>query len=240
MPRDSITAPAEPTATINGAAEFCLWRPAGVVFLVVSAAAVAAGAFPELLFPRHVAQRMTAPPALPGLMAAQAVFVMIFCTLLLRPRAGRGLGLYLLETVGEYILWLAVSVPLYVVAAWLSDATVREVIRGVLYLSAVAAGAWGLGLWFVSGRPAMMTAAVLVAVLAAAGLPVVYYLLAELAASPPGAAWLRWAGPATCAFGLTAARGGRWYPSPLWSWALWLAVGVLAGFARLVVSPRRD
>lgn len=220
------------------AAGWCLWRPAGVVFLAFSAAAAAAGAFPELFLPAHVAQGMTAPPALPTLMAAQAIFIMAFCPLLLRPREGRPLGGYLLETVGEYVLWLIVSIPLYAVAGWLSDATAREVARGVLYLSAVAAGAWGLGLWVGSGRAGLAAAAVLAALMAAVGLPVIHYVAAELAESPASLWWLAPAAPATCAFALTADRAGPWHPHPIWAWALWPTIGLLAAFARTLVRPK--
>ncbi len=215
-----------------------LWRPAGAVFLAVSLGALAAGAMPGLFLPPHRAAALSPAPALPLLCAAQAAFLLVVCPLLLRARGNRSLASYLLATVGEYVLWLAASVPLYVVAAWVSDATARDVVRAGLYLSGVAAAAWGLGLWVRTRRAGLVTAATLAAALIALAAPAAVYLLAELRGWPSGVDRLLSAAPATCAFRL-AHRADNWLPAPLWAWALWPAAGLAAALARLLVKPAR-
>ena len=201
---------------------------------MVSLAALAAGAFPELFLPPHLTAGLNPPPALGVLLAAQAAFLLIFWPLLAGLRQGRPWASHAAATVGEYLLWLAVSAPLYLVAAWLADATAADVVRGVLYLSAVAAGAWGLTSWVHAERPVMTPAAVLLALLAAAGAPVACYLLIELTDAAQSVAWLRHAAPLTCAFTNAAPRVETWHPQPLWAWGLWPAVGLLAACAALL------
>ncbi len=202
------------------------WRAAGAVFLLVSLLALAAGAFWEFFLPAHQMGTRTGPPALQMLISTQAVFLVMFWPLLVGRRQYRRIGVFLFRSVVEYVIFLAVSVPLYVVAAYLSDATATDVIRSLLYLSAVAVGALGLGLWVQAGRAAIVTVVTLAGALVAVGMPVMYYLLAELTAAG-SVGWLWWASPATCAFESAAARAANWYPTPLWAWALWPVVGVV-------------
>ncbi len=144
------------------------------------------------------------------------------------PQAG-----FLFRGAAEYVIFLAASVPLYVVAAWLSDATMIDVFRSLLYLSAVAAGALGLRLWVQTGRTAIITTITLAGVLIGLGGPVMYYLLVELTSEAGSVDWLWWASPATCAFDQAVARGANWYPAPLWAWSLWPVAGVVLFFAFL-------
>ena len=148
--------------------------------------------------------------------------------------ATRQLG-FLFRSAAEYIIFLAVSIPLYVVAAYLSDATATDVIRSLLYLSAVATGAMGLGLWAQAGRVSIITAVTLAGALIAVGGPVLCYLLVELTDASMSAGWLWRGSPATCAFESAAARGANWYPTPIWAWALWPVVGIALTFTFLMV-----
>ena len=212
------------------------WRPASVVFLAASLAALSAGAFPELFLPPDRARRFAAPPAMGAMLAGPVVVVLRFCTLLIRRRGDRPVGRYLIDCLAEYAVLMAASVPLYVIAAWLSDAGARDVVRCLGYLTAVIAAAWGLAQWADARRPAAMTAVALLAAAVAVAAPVACYLLAELADSPAGAAWLRRATPVVFAFGL-ARRSPDLLAGPLWAWLLWPTVGALAAVARMLV-PR--
>jgi len=213
-----------------------LWRGADWALLLVSLAALIAGSFPEWFLPSHVSRAMPAPPALSVLLAAQAGFVLAFCPLLLAPRAGRALWRYLAETIGEYALVLVASVPLYVTAAWLSNAAAGDVIRSVAHLTTVALAAWGLGLLFQAGGAAACVAA-LAAVIGVVGTTAACYLLAELADSPPGWAWLADLSPVLRAFRL-ARPSATWLPGPGWSWLAWPAVGLVAALLAAVVGKR--
>ncbi len=140
---------------------------------------------------------------------------------------------FLFRGAAEYVIFLVASVPLYIVAAWLSDATMTDVIRSLLYLSAVSAGALGLGLWVRTGRTAIITAVTLAGVLIGLGGPAMYYLLVELTEASGSVDWLWWASPVTCAFDQAGARDPNWYPAPLWAWSLWPVTGVTLFFAFL-------
>ena len=203
--------------------------------MVASLAALAAGAFPEMLLPAHVAGRLACPPALQALLAAQAGMLIMFCPLVIARRAERRAFLpELLSEAGEFLTLLVAGVPLYLVAAWLSDAAAIDVIRGLLYLSGVGVAAWALGLWAAAGRAALLSAVALVGVAAAVGAPVVYYLVAEMSQAGTRLGWLWSAGPVTCAFSV-AARSRQWHPDPLWAWALWPGVGAALACGRLLL-----
>jgi len=190
---------------------------------------------PELLLPPDAARSFAAPPAMGAMLAAQTIFVLMFCSLLIHSRGSRTLRRYLIETRLEYAVLLAAMVPLYVIAAWLSDAGVRDVLRCLLYLSLVMSAAWGLSLW--ARGPGTAAAVGFVAALGAVGLPVVRYLLVELAGGPAWAGGLGHAAPATFAFDL-AARSGTFFVGPLWAWMLWPVVGAVAALSRLAFSVR--
>ncbi len=215
------------------------WRVAGAVFLVVSLLALSAGAFFGFLLPAHWSGNRLGPPALQVLISVQAVFLIMFWPLLVGQRRYRGIGAFLFRSAVEYIIFLAVSVPLYVVAAYLSDATATDVIRSLLYLSAVATGAMGVGLWARTGRAAIITVVTLAGALIAVGGPVLYYLLVELTDAAGSVGWLWRGSPATWAFESAAARGANWYPTPIWAWALWPVVGIALTFTYLIVHESK-
>ncbi len=220
-----------------------LWGPADVVYLAVSVVALGAGLFPELLLQPDLARGFISPPALQVLLAAQAGLLILFCPLLLARRraphsaAGGLLARFALAS-GEFILLLIASLPLYWAAAWFGNAAAADVVRGVLYLVAVAVATWGLSLWAVRDSPAGALAVSLASALIVVAAPVSYYLLAELTRLSVRPDWLWSAAPVTCAFSVGASRGGSWYPAPLWAWALWPIVGVALTLARLLAPGR--
>jgi len=223
------TVPAPPAA-----AKRHVWRPAGVVYLAASLAALTAGAWPEWFLPEHLWVADPSLRALEMLAAAQAGFVLLLCPLIVARRRYRSAAAYLAESAGEFAVCLIASAPLYVVAAWLSGARAWDVAAAVGYLASAAMAAWALGLWTVGGSGPVLTAAALVSALVALGGPVAVYLLAELA--PPAAAppdlWAAF--PITCAFGIA---GGR--AAPAWAWGLWPGVAAILALARLAVRTPR-
>lgn len=216
-----------------------LWRAGGVAFLLVSLAALSAGAFCEFFLAPQRMENLLTPPALQMLLAAQAVFLVMFYPLIYSRRRNGGAGAMLVRGGIEQIIFLAVSIPLYVVAAVLSDATATDVIRGLLYLAGLAVLTLGLGLWAGTGRAAIVTAVALAGALIAVGAPVVSYLLMELTDAAGTVKWLWSAAPATCAFDTAAARGANWHPTPIWAWALWPVTGVVLTFAFLLADSKR-
>jgi len=216
------------------------WTPAGVAFLAVSLAALAGGAFPERLIHPDLAGGWVRLPTLQMLLAAQAGFVMLFGPLLAGLRGPRRVGGYLLSGACEYACWTLAAVPLYLAGAWLSDADAADALRGVLYLLAVAAGAGGLGVWSLSGRPAVRTAVAFAAAIAAIALPIAFYVLADIPEPPRPVEWLFSAGPVTCAYAVAEPRQGRWLPAPLWAWALWPIVGFVSLCAYLALPAGKS
>lgn len=215
------------------------WRATGAAFLVVSLLGLSAGVFLEFFLPTHLSQTLPSVAALQMLISAQAIFLVMFYPLLAGSRRSRRADAFLLRGVFEYVILLAASMPLYVLAAYLSDATVTDVIRSLLYLSAVATGALGLGLWVRAGRVSIITAVTLAGALIAVVGPVLYYLLAELTDASGSAGWLWWASPATCAFESAGSRGANWYPTPIWAWALWPVAGIALAFTFLMVHEKK-
>jgi hypothetical protein len=104
--------------------------------------------------------QIPARPTLPALQRQQR-------TLLQR------LGVFLLRS----LLSLAVCSPIYLIAAWLSDATAVDVFRGLLFMLCLVLAASGLSLW-VDRRGAYAILQLILA-LAVLGLPCVWYILAE-------------------------------------------------------------
>jgi len=109
------------------------------------------------------------------------------------------------------------------------------VIRSVGYLTAVALAGWGLGVLFQTGRPLAAGAVLFISLLGVIGATAGFYLLAEIADSPPGWAWLAELSPVLRAFRL-AHRSAGWLPPPVWSWYVWPAVGLVAALLAVVVG----
>lgn len=170
---------------------------------------------------------------------------MLFCPLVMaRRRLGRTGASALLGQLGaaavEYVMLVVACVPLYWVSAWFSDATAADVIRSLLYLTAVALGAWGLSLCVLRGGAASAAAVGLTCALVALGLPVAHYLLAELTELSVSPGWLWSAAPATCAYSVAASRAAHWYPTPIWSWVLWPGVAAAVVLSRLSLGRRAE
>lgn len=205
------------------------WRPAGLVFLALSLAALAAGVFPDRLLPARMTSAGAAPPALSVLLAGQTVLLVLFFAFAwARKSAGAvGLGRQVLSCLIEFLFWVVPCLPLYVMATWLANATAGDALRGVGFLSCVWVLAAGLAIWSAADRPAISTAIALACGLLALAWPVAAYFAIELGLSDiPG-------GPVTAAYLTAAARGGT--PLALWQWLAWPVAGVALILARLAL-----
>ena len=261
-----------------------LWPPAASGLLALSLAALAAGAVPEAFLPSQVTSSMTLPPALHWLLAGQAAILLLLAPPLLMPRvAGVSVAAATVSPVsgrtadspsaeppsfsfwplaavgaGRIILLLIVSAPLYGVAAKLSDVSLSRLADCLLDLLAVAAAAWGLGLWWIdapassprdSAGPAVApgaapadaesspwltlgrTAALVLALSAALAAPAAHYLVREFAGQ--NLSWLAQASPTLFLLDLP----DRLASVPLWPSLLWPVVGLASLLARLSVAP---
>jgi hypothetical protein len=148
-------------------------------------------------------------------------------------------GWGLLAGVAEFLLWLLPCLPLYLVAAWLSNAHPAQLAGGLVYLACLASLGIALGQWlaladWAGGRWRwVLTAVILVCVLLALGWPAVAYFGVEL-----GVADLP-AGPVATAFEIGAGHTAAPAAWPgLWSCLPWPLAAAALLLARLaLVKP---
>jgi hypothetical protein len=205
------------------------------VFLAVSLAGLALGSSPESLFPAHAISGDS--PALPVLLAVQAGMLFLLAPFG-RQAGGCCAGADAAHAFGRSILLLIVSSPMYLAAAYLSNAVAGDVLRGGLYLLMAAAGAAGLGVWASHARWPIAVVGTLAAMLVALAGPVAYYLIAEFVGRSFAPQWLWWFTPSTCAFSLGQSRHA-WDLAPLWAWLVWPIIGVVLVLAGMLVRPQR-
>lgn len=245
----------------------CLWRPAGVIYLCVCLLALAAGLWPEAIFPPSDNALHAAPlPTLHTLAAGQVLFFLLVYPLVVGKRerearhggpsagSGKNGGLQISDfglkseilisgskrvscrdtnsefrdtffaTVTEIIGLFLVTIPFYFTAAWLGDATLRDVFRVVLAVAAVCplsvlAGRWlprrGCAAWALIGLAVI-----------ALGLPGAWYIGVEFLGRSGQALWS--ASPVLFVWSSASARKATMLPQPLWAWLAWpiLAVAV--------------
>ena len=221
------------------------WEPRGALFLLASLAGFACGVFPELFLPPHRAGLPYTLPVLKTMLVAEVVIVMMFFPLFTpsarsadKGQVGRqAIGQGLIFTVGKYIVYLAVVLPLYVVASALADATMTDVIRSLLYLTAVASFAWAMECWARNGK-GMMTIVLFISVLIVVALPVIYYFFIEFSIQGVAPTWLALISPVNHALVVAQSRVRSWYPSPVWAWLIWPAGAIVAMLALLSFGPR--
>ena len=200
------------------------------------AAALAAGLWPEAIYPSPDPLRSAPLPVLGTLAIGQGsyfllVWPLILCRRRLREPATTRRGL----PVAEWVGLLVAAAPFYLAAACLADATLADVLRLVIYLVGMVLLGWSAGAWLAQPRARSVTLlAVLVILL---GLPGGYYVAREFFAVQPGH-WLWHLAPATSAWTMAASRGDSWAPAPAWAAIVWPAVAGAAGLA-LVLASRR-
>jgi len=190
-------------------------------------AGLAAGLWPQAIYPSRRDVVAAPLPTLQALAAAQALFILLAHPIVLLARAERRrVRRFWPEAVAESAVLLAATVPLYVLCAFLANATLVEVARVCLYLACLWPAAWAAGR-LMSSRQAARPA-VLAGLLVVAALPAVYYLCREfLIALPVG--WLWHLAPAGQAWDLGQPRPAELLGAPAWALAVWPVVAALLG-----------
>jgi len=210
------------------------WRPAGLLYLALVLAGLAAGLWPESIVPTPRDVRSAVLPTLRTVAVAQVAFVLLIHPLVILTRSQRGtIRRYWPEVLVESAALLVVTAPLYLAAAYLADAVAADVVRAAIYVVCLWTFAWSAGKWLTAGRRARW-AVLLILLLAAAGMPAGYYIIREFLAPAVPAEWIWNAGPATFAWQAAASRDPSWFPRPLWAALLWpglAALGVLLDLA---------
>jgi len=212
------------------------WRPAGIIYLIVVLAALGAGLWSEAVWPSFLPARPAPLPALQTLAVGQVAFILLIYPLVILHRAGRGeTGRYWAEVIIESCVYMLVTVPFYLAAAYLADAVAADVIRAAAYAAGIWSLAWSAGWWLVR-RPKSRPVVMLVLLLAALALPAGYYIAREFLTAGP-AHWLRRLAPATFAWEAAASRPSVSPAGPLWPWLIWPGVALVAVLVNLLLKP---
>jgi hypothetical protein len=211
------------------------WRPAGAIYLLACLGGLAAGLWPDALYPPRDSYRGAPLPALQTLAVAQAAFILLAYPLVLFRRlrggtAGEAGGLsvngqasranlagagYWLHAAVESAVLLAVTSAFYLPAAWLADAVRDDVYRSAIGTACLFPVAWAAG-WWMGTRPGK-TAVLLILLLAALGLPAGWYAAREFFLQAEGRVeWIWHLAPGTFAWDNAASRLPGIVPRPLW------------------------
>jgi len=225
------------------------WGPLGAIYLLFLLAGLAAGLWPEAIYPPRHGQRPVLRPALQTVALAQAAFALLVYPLAVLRRAQRDPITpprpYWRHAAAEVGLFFLVALPFYLVGAFLADAVWTDVLRVAIYLVSL----WAFVLAacaLLRDRPAWRPLVMLLLVLIALAAPAACYLAMEFIApmdpgtsrfmAPPAKlAWLWRLSPAMNTWMTAASRSGPWLPSPLWPVLLWLASAALCA----AMLPRR-
>lgn len=222
----------------------CPWRAAGLLYLAVLLAGLAAGLWPETLWPA-VERRDAAPlPTLQTLAVAQLMFFLLVYPMVLLKRfaprpnhpGGEPKRPYWRLVVPESLLLLVLGGPFYLPAAFLADATTTDAVRCAICVASFLPLVWVAGAHLARARRG--TSAVTLGLLVVAlGLPAAYYVAIEFL--PPAAAhWASTGTPAMIVWRNAAARIDTPWPGPLWALLAWPAVAAVAAALGLIIPAR--
>ena len=231
------TDPPRPAGAAAGA-----WRPAGLLYLGMLLAGLAAGLWPEAVFPTRQSPRPAPLPTLQTLAVAQGAFILLIYPLVLllraRRRAASGASLsYWRPVLAESMVFLAISVPFYIPAAFLADAVSADGVRTGLHVASLLPVAWAAGAHF-ARRRAGDWAVLLALVVVALGLPAGAYIALEFFRPGPGRV-LSLLAPGLLAWRTAAARQPALLPQPVWAWLIWPGAAAIGLLGHLFARPRR-
>jgi len=211
------------------------WRPGGVIYLVLCLAGLAAGLWPDAIYPSRLDVRPAPLPVLQTLALAQVAFVLLAGPLLAAGEHERSRGgAYIARTCLASIVYLLVATPFYVAAIFLADATVTDVARTVLCVASLMPLAWAGGAWLHGGAGRSVTLIVLL--LIGFGLPAAYYIAIEFLQGVGSAEWLWRLAPATFTWDNAASQGASLLPQPLWVICVWPIAAAGAGLLRVMLK----
>lgn len=262
-PAHSPSRQASPPATMSArlrAEAAWLWSPVCLLYLALCLAGLACGLWADEVIPPKTANRPLPLHTLSTLTMSQMVFfLLVYPVAILRrgerrrerpgerpaqeslaiQQGGRDNGLFWAWRFLPQALFLllVVTVPFYVIATYLADATLLDCLRGALAVLLVlplclAICSWLRlgGVWRTMGGAMMM--------LLAMGLPAAWYIAAEIVK----ASWseVLWdLGPVTLAWNNGQDRLGLLLPRPVWAWGLWQGVAAAMLLVSYLVSLLR-
>ena len=209
-----------------------MWQPAGGVYLVFVLAGLAVGLWPGAIYPSRIAPRPAPLAVLQCIAVAQVAFILLVHPLVLMGRvrklklSGRA---YLVAAITESATLLFVTLPFYVVAVWLGDATAVSPIRSAIAVACLWPLAWSAGWWlakFPSSRPAVLIGLLI----AALGLPAACYISLEFIPASGIGQWLWRVSPAMFAWQNAASTVMNILPAPALAVLFWPAAAIVMMF----------
>lgn len=212
-------------------------RPAGLIWLGLCVAALAAGFWPQIFFLPKGTSPYSILPALQMVALAQVIWVVGVYPIVIQRRllAGEQQRWWLDCAVES--AWLIVAAgPVYLTAAWVADAVFADVLRMILHLICLWPLSLALGrLLAVNCLRGPVMFIILVILL---GLPAAAYVLEEFYRSR-GMEIVTKISPIIFAWGNARSRTGEAFCDPVWAAAIWPLAGAAMLLARLLFASRR-
>lgn len=143
----------------------------------------------------------------------------------------------LLPAVIETSAYLLLASPLYVLAAYLADATATDALRSVLQTMLLWPAVWALG-YLMAHRPAARATAMIGALAAILAFPAGVYILREFLPVFNGP-WLWHLSPVTFAWQTAASRVDTLWPTPTWATLVWPALAAVTMLVSLMTNRSR-
>lgn len=200
------------------------------VYLCFCLLATAAGFWPGAIVPPRDGGPAAAPlPAMQTLAVGQTIFFLLLYPILAahrqsrrHPTATEGRNPFYLASLGEIALLFTVTAPFYLAAAWLSDATARDVVRTALTVLAFCPLGAAAGRRLARPNPSPWTlAAMAVLVL---GLGGAWYIVVDFLGLSGDA--LRQVSPVLFASSAAREHQATLLPQPMQVWLVWWALPV--------------
>ncbi len=214
------------------------WGPVGAIYLLTCLGGLAAGLWPDAIYPSSDDFRPAPLPVLHTLAVAQVgFFLLVYPIVLFRRNPTQSeipnLKSEILETLG---LFLA-TVPFYVAAGWVADATVVDCLRAGIAVAAICPLGWVAGRLL--ARPAARGPVLAGLLVIPIGLPGLYYIFRDFLRILP-AEWVIWyLSPVTFAWSASAARNSLLFPEPIWAFLIWPCAAAI-GALICTIAPRKS
>ncbi len=234
------------------------WQPVGAIYLLVCLVGLAAGLWPDAIYPSTSDLRPAPLPALHTLAVAQVGFFLLLYPIVLfrrnsiqsesRPSTGPGRPEALegrnpkpclpagrseiLETLGLFIA----TVPFYAAAGWVSDATAVDCLRTGIAVGVICPMSWVAGRLL--GRPAARGPVLTGLLVITIGLPGLYYIFRDFLRILPAERIIWYLSPVTFAWSASAARNPSLLPEPIWAFLIWPGAAAMGALICIIASRK--
>ena len=200
-------------------------QPVSILYVAILAAGVVLGLDADSLFPSET-QGPAPLPTLPWVVIGQALFFLLVWPVALSTRQKET------QPIRELLLCFLLAVPFLIVAAFLSNATITDVLRSQVAVLTLIPLGWVAG--SLLRRPPWRSGLLLGLLAITLLLPALCYCVLDFLEAPLAVTLFR-AAPVTFVY-TAAASNGEWSDNPLWAWTHWV---ILAGLLGLIRSRTR-